>query len=170
MRQFTLTQLLMGVWLAAIVLGLMQSGDLGWRFTKVSDLAFSPDGEHLAVVRQNSADPKIMLIPKESRTISILSIATGGCVHALEHETRRERWESVSHFSCTRKCIAYGPEGKSLLVQEFGGSAVKAYDLESEQCTNLPGWMGLGGTLAVNRRGTRAVLGLVDGLVLCDVP
>ena len=135
MPQFTLTQLLMTVALVAILLGMANSEGCGTRYCKVSDLAFSPDGKHLVAVQNTARRTNASLkdyLADVSRTISILDAATGKTERIVEQEKRSGyQGPAFGLYRDLQKVVAYGPQGKSLLVQQFGGGSVKSYDLLS---------------------------------------
>lgn len=135
MRQFSLTQLLMGIWLAAILLSLVRSEGCGRRHSMVGCVAFSPDGSRLAVVEYAAREANLSMkfnLTDVSRTISLLDAATGSAEQIVEQVARRGNQGPASNlYSSARTPIAFGPGGNTLLVQEFGGGEVRLYDCRS---------------------------------------
>jgi hypothetical protein len=75
MRQFALSQLLLTACLIAILLSFLGTEGCGRKFVTVSDLAFSPDGQRLAVVKRNARDANVPLkcyLADVWQTVSVL--------------------------------------------------------------------------------------------------
>lgn len=85
MPRFTLTQLLMGIALVAILLLLTQSEGCGERYTIIECISFSSDGSRIAVSKLQARDARIPMKAYKadvSRTISLLS-SNGGSAGTL---------------------------------------------------------------------------------------
>ena len=173
--QFTLSQLVMAVWLVAIVLGLVMSDVFSIRFCKVSDLAFSPDGEHVAAARRDARGAGAdNILDDVSRTISILNAATGRMERIVERAVPSRDQGSLSDrysYSHPQKTVAFGLQGKTLLVQQFRGGGVKTYDLVSGQWgyTVKGSPSGRDMSFAVTPDGTRAAVIVAGSLISWDV-
>jgi WD40 repeat protein len=63
-----------------------------------------------------------------------LDAATGKTERVVEQEKRSgNQGSAVGLYRYLTKTVAFGPQGKVLLVQQFGGGVVKSYDLDSGQ-------------------------------------
>jgi WD40 repeat protein len=130
----------MATWLIAILMGMATWDGCNRHYQKVSDLAFSPDGKHLAVVHNSARWENVDLhsyVADVSRTISILD-ATSGRTERIVERVKREGAAGSGRglYTYLQKIVAFGPEGRILLVQGFDEGdegAVKTYDLGSGQ-------------------------------------
>ena len=174
MRQFTLTQLLMAVWLVAIALTFVRSEGCGRRYTKVSCVAFSRDGKHLAVVRHDARDARTPLKCYKAnvcRTISVLDVATGSTEEIVEQDLQRgNQGPAFDLWWPGRKSISFGPTSDTLLVQHFGGGEVRLYDRRSGTWRRpFAGGNPQSLNMAVSPDGTILATGRWDGATLWDV-
>ncbi|GAF69573.1 unnamed protein product, partial [marine sediment metagenome] len=80
MPQFTLTQMLMGTALVAILLGFTQTEGCGRRYVRIECVSFSRDGSRIAVSKLNARDARITLKRYKAdvaRTLSLLNSSDG---------------------------------------------------------------------------------------------
>ncbi len=174
MRQFTLTQLLMAVWLVAIGLTFLRAEGCGQRFTMVGCLAFSPDGKHLAVARYDAHDARTPMKCYKAnvcRTVSVLDVTTGSTERIVEQDLRRgNKGPAFGLWWLGRNSIGFGATSKALLVQQFGGGEVRLYNRDSEKWRRpFAGNNQHSMNMAISADGTILATGHWDGAALWDV-
>jgi WD40 repeat protein len=170
MRQFTLAQLLMLMPLVAIMAALVKSEGCGPRRFMASSVTFSPDGRRVAVANLVAQPVNVdyhNLMRDVLRTISVLDLDSHGPPAVVER-TFLPGDHFAGFFYQKPTCLAFGPEGQSLLVQEMSCEGVRSYDLRSVAGASRFRVGGGSMNMAASADGTVVVSGALERAVLWD--
>ena len=128
MPQFTLSQLLMGMALIAIILAFTQSEGCGQRRTVIESLSFSSDDSRIAVTKLDARDantPNKGHKANVARTVSWLGVADGshrGIIHQdFKRGNRGPAWE---FWRLGRTSALCNPSNDHVAMLAFGGGDV----------------------------------------------
>ena len=107
----------------------------GHEITRIHSLAFSPDGQRLAVARLDGVDINIdlhWLLVGPERTVCVVDVPSATVTKVVAHDSRPNfkglGWEYTRLGSGS---LAFAADGRSLFVLEFGGGAIERFDLDS---------------------------------------
>jgi WD40 repeat protein len=131
MPQFSLTQLLMTVALAATLLTLARSEGCGARESMIVHLEFSSDGKQLLVARFDDHDagvPGKHYSDEVCRTICVVDSKAAAVTQVVERVVKPHRGPAFGLLFGLRSA-AFVEENAAVLVQEFGGGELRLYDL-----------------------------------------
>lgn len=128
MPRFTLSQLLMGTALVAIILAFSQTEGCGRRYTMIESLSFSPDGSRLAVTKLNARDAGThgkLYKADISRTISWVESSTGRDQGLIHQDFESGNSGPAFHYwRMGRTSAVCSPSKESIAMTEFGGGKV----------------------------------------------
>ncbi len=137
MRQFSLTQLLMGVLFVAIVLCFSQTEGFDVRFSAIESLSFSSNDSRIAVAKldaRRAGDLFKMYKADVSRTVSWLDGPTGDHAGLIRQDLKAGNCGPAGHlWRLGRTTVLCDPSSDQVVMTEFGGG-----DLIRFQGTNLP--------------------------------
>ena len=132
MPQFSLTQLLMTVALAAILLTLARSEGCGGRESRIVHLEYSSDGKQLLVTRFDEHDagvPRKHYSDEICRTICIVNSKTAAVTQVVEQVVTPYRGPTFGLYELSS--AAFVEENGAVLVVDFGGGELRLFDLRT---------------------------------------
>lgn len=142
MPRFTLSQLLMGVALIAIILAFTQTEGCGTRYTMIETLSFTSDDSRIAVTKLNARDARTPLkfyMANVARTISWLN-ASDGVNRGLIHQDFKSgnRGPAFQFWRVGRTSVLCNPSNDHVAMSAFGGGDVtRSVDTSKPTVVNL---------------------------------
>jgi WD40 repeat protein len=137
MLQYSLTQLLMAVTLAAILLTLVRSEGCGAPHSLIGSADFSPDGKRLAVARYDARDANVPLKRYKadvSRTISVVDVELGTILGVAGKVLKRgNQGPAFDLFRRGRKAVVFGKNPDTLFILDFSGARIMPFDFKTRQ-------------------------------------
>jgi WD40 repeat protein len=131
MPRFSMTQMLMGVGLIAIVLSLFRSEGCGRREMVIESVSFSPDGARLLVSRMDSRRTGVVdnqYVSNQARTISVLDAASGDATIILRQDVRlRGREPPLGQWNSGRASAYFSVSAASIIVHDLSNNAIYIY-------------------------------------------
>lgn len=131
--RFSVRNLLTAVFLACLILTLVQSEGCGYRYSKVTGIAFSPCSTELVVARFDGRDAQVRFkayLTNVCRTVSQLDAETGATRRLFEQDLRRGNKGPAFRFRNPKTDLLFAGDG-TLVLSEFGGGSVRFYDRRS---------------------------------------
>ena len=128
MPRFSLTQLLMGTALIAILLVLTQTEGCGRRYTLIETISFSSDGSRIVATRltaRNARTPMKHYKSNVARTISWLDSATGASLGVIHQDYKPgNSGPAFQHWCVGRTSVICNPTDNRVAFSAFGGGDV----------------------------------------------
>jgi len=141
MPRFSITQLLMGTALIAILLVLTQAEGCGTRFSMIETLSFSSDGSRILVTKLTARDaqtPMKLYKSNVARTISWLDSSSGldrGVIH--QDFKPGNSGPAFRHWWVGRTSVICDPSNDRIAFSAFGGGDV-TYGVDQASPVTIP--------------------------------
>jgi WD40 repeat protein len=134
MPRFTISQMMMGFVLAALLISLFLADGCGKRYSRIECISFSPDGSKLVVSRLNARDAREFgksYSADLARTITVISADTGKTIKNVHQDFRPGNmgpaialWNHISE----RTTVIFANNGE-VIAHRFGGGELSVYPI-----------------------------------------
>jgi WD40 repeat protein len=170
--RISITQLIMGTSLVALLLVLWNSEGLGRRRVMIESISFSRDGSQLAVAKLLATDaemPSKRSLTDVSRSISRINVDGGSPRRILQKDVRIGTHVYFSKFwSRGRQSIVMSPGNDRIVATSFDGGDFIIADVENPKKSRI-GLTHFGSCLAVSGSGNRIVCSGDSQLTVWDL-